>query len=120
MYKITDVATKYTLVDNFYSRAPSYGVRYFFVAPTDGSYTFAFRSIDMYMTIERYSDGSFSSSVNRYNGTYSRYETYNLTAGDSIFYIVKNYYTADTLKPSPLYFSMRSFIWESLIWRALS
>ena len=99
MYKITDVATKYTLVDNFYSRAPSYGVRYFFVAPTDGSYTFAFRSIDMYMTIERYSDGSFSSSVNRYNGTYSRYETYNLTAGDSIFYIVKNYYTADTLKP---------------------
>ena len=73
MYRITDVATKYTLVDNFYSRAPSYGVRYFFVAPSDGSYTFAFRSIDMYMTVERYRDGSFSSTSNSYNGTYSRY-----------------------------------------------
>lgn len=99
IYEITDVATKYTLVDNYYSIRPSNGVRFSFVAPANGSYTFAFRSIDMPMIIERYTTGQFSSYTTRTTGVTSRFDPLNLSAGDSVFYIVKNYYTADTLKP---------------------
>ena len=99
VYDITDVATKYTLIDNYYSIRPSNGVRFSFVAPANGSYTFAFRSIDMPMIIERYTTGQFSSYTTRTTGVTSRFDPLNLSAGDSVFYIVKNYYTADTLKP---------------------
>lgn len=99
IYGITDVATKYTLVDNYYSIRPSNGVRFSFVAPTSGSYTFAFRSMDMPMIIERYTTGLFSSYTTRTTGVTSRFDPLNLSAGDSVFYIVRNYNILDTLKP---------------------
>ena len=99
VYEITDVATKYTLIDNYYSIRPSNGVRFSFVAPADGSYTFAFNSKDMPMIIERYSSNAFNSYVTRTTGVTSRFDPLTLSAGDSVFYIVRNYNTADTLKP---------------------
>ena len=99
VYEITDVATKYTLIDNYYSIRPSNGVRFSFVAPTDGSYTFAFRSIDMPLIIERYTTGLFNTYTTRTAGVTSRFDPLNLSAGDSVFYIVRNYNTTDTLKP---------------------
>lgn len=98
VYEITDVATKYTLKDNYYSRLPSYGVRFSFVAPATGSYTFVFRSLDMPLIIERYTTGQFNSYTTRTTGVTSRFDPLTLSAGDSVFYIVKNYNTADTLK----------------------
>ena len=98
VYEITDVATKYTLIDNYYSRMPSYGVRFSFVAPAAGSYTFVFRSLDMPLIIERYTTGQFNSYTTRTTGVTSRFDPLTLSAGDSVFYIVKNYNTADTLK----------------------
>ena len=99
IYKITDVATKYTLVDNYYSISPTNGVRFSFVAPTSGDYTFSFRSIDMYMIVERYPTSEYYSYTTRTTGVYSRYETLTLSAGDSVFYLVRNYTSGDTLKP---------------------
>lgn len=98
VYKITDVATKYTPVDNYYSIAPTYGVRFSFVAPTSDSYTFVFTSVDMPMIIERYSTSAFSSYVTRTTGVRSRFDPLTLSAGDSVFYIVRTYNSVDTTK----------------------
>ncbi|MBR6454988.1 MAG: VWA domain-containing protein [Fibrobacter sp.] len=98
VYKITDVATKYTPVDNYYSISPTNGVRFSFAAPTSGSYTFVFTSVDMPMVIERYSTSAFSSYVTRTTGVRSRFDPLTLSAGDSVFYIVRTYNSVDTTK----------------------
>ncbi len=98
MYKITDVATKYIPADHYYSVSSSYGVRFSFVAPTTDTYTFVFTSVDMPMTIERYSSSDFYSYVTRVYNVKSRFEPVSLSAGDSVFYIVKSYYYADSAK----------------------
>ena len=98
VYKITDVATKYTPVDNYYSISPTYGVRFSFVAPTSDSYTFVFTSVDMPMIIERYSTSAFSSYVTRTVSVTSRFDPLTLSAGDSVFYIVRASSYIDTTK----------------------
>ena len=99
VYPITAVSTKYTMVDNYYSRGASYGVRFKFVAPSDGDYTMAFSSLNLKMTIERYTSDAFNSYVTRTTSATSKYETLSLTAGQTIYYMVRNYSTADTLLP---------------------
>ena len=99
VYPITAVSTKYTMVDNYYSVKPSNGVRFKFVAPSDGDYTMAFSSLNLKMTIERYDTGDFYSYAARSTSVTSKYETRTLSAGDTVFYLVRNYSTADTLLP---------------------
>ncbi len=96
VYPIENVAKKYIPEENYYSRSATYGVRFSFVAPSDGEYTFAFRSIDMSMTIERYNSRAFNSYITRTTSVYNRFDPLTLSAGDSVFYIVRSSYSSDT------------------------
>ena len=105
VYPITNVSTTYTLADNYYSRSPTYGVRFKFVAPADGQYAISIRSLDLSMTVEYYASCSFSSYTSRSTGTMGKLDQLGLLAGDSVCYIVRNYYTRDTLPPMPFWIS---------------
>ena len=98
VYAITEVATKYTLAENSYSNSVDDGVRFSFGATSAGLYTFVFRyredDYDYFnnkMFIERYVTGDYNTCVYKVEVeyAYSDYYTFNLSAGDSIFYIVK-------------------------------
>ncbi len=95
MYPITDVATKYTTAETYYSRSATYGTRFFFVAPSSGSYSFIFTGLTSISGV-RYPNGSFSSSASSFSGYTNRTETLSLSAGDSVFYNISNYYRADS------------------------
>lgn len=105
VYPITDVSTKYTLVENYYSRSPSYGVRFKFVAPTTGQYAISIRSLDLTMTVDYDTTCTFNTYKLRTNSTKGKLDQLGLTAGQSVCYTVKNYNSRDTLQPLPFWIS---------------
>ncbi len=105
VYPITDVSTKYTLVENYYSRSPSYGVRFKFVAPADGQYAISIRSLDLLMTVEYDTTCTFNTYKLRTTSTKGKLDQLGLTAGQSVCYTVKNYNSRDTLQPLPFWIS---------------
>ena len=106
-YEITDVATKYTNAESYYSRSAVYGTRFFFVAPKTGKYAFVFTSLKS-LAVERYLTGSFSSYDDRFNGYTNKEDTLTLNAGDSLFYNVMNYANRDSLEPFWVNYSQKS------------
>ena len=98
VYPITDVATKYTNVESYYSRSALYGTRFNFRAPTTGTYGIVFTSTSK-ISEEKYPNGDFYSYSQRFNGLEFKVDSVSLNAGDSLFYIVTNYTYADTVVP---------------------
>ena len=105
---IESVATKYTYLDDYYSRSPIHGVRFSFVAPTSDRYAFAFRSLDESMVIESYESGKFDSYKTVRLGVSSHIDERELSAGDSVFFIVKPLQDTDTSKGFWLNYSRSS------------
>ena len=99
IYKITNKAKSYSTANNYYSQSPSYGVRFMFVAPDDGAYAVSFRGAD---TTERYSflrypNSQFSSYDWSVSNVSTKIDSVFLSKNDTVFYIVKTYYAADSL-----------------------
>lgn len=93
---ITSDIKKYTTEKDF-STGTNYssGIRYFFTAPTTGSYIFNFNSTKKSdYNVYKYPNGSFNSYSTRYNSNLYYADTLRLHAGDSVFYMVSSYYAS--------------------------
>ena len=101
VYPITEIATKYNPAEHYYSISATKGVRFNFVAPASGTYTFAFRGLDAALSIDRYPTGGYDadgSYTTRSNAVYEKFDQLTLSAGDSVFYIVRTNSYADSTK----------------------
>ena len=100
IYKITDTPTKYTTAEHYYASAPSYGVKFLFVAPDSGTYAFVVsRPENKSIIYQRYSSSDFTQSYVKKQSSTNNVEKVSLLKGDSAFFLIKNYYVADSLVP---------------------
>lgn len=96
IFPITDVATDYNIVDNYYTSA-SDGVYFTLVAPTTGTYKVSYigqSNSDHYFA--KYTESTYSSksySFNLYGSNLTYNDTISLSAGDTAFFKVYPYYS---------------------------
>lgn len=109
-YKITATPTQYTTARHYYAASPNYGVKFSFMAPDSGSYTFIVsRAENKNITYLRYpsSDLSGTNSAKK-QGSAVISETVSMLKGDSAFFLVKNNSNADSLFPFWISYSTTS------------
>lgn len=100
-YKITKAPTSYTTAKNYFTASPAYGVKFLFVAPDSGSYTFiASRAENKNVAYQRFSTSEFTGNrpTKSLNSTTAT-ETVQMLKGDSAFFLIKNGNLADSLVP---------------------
>lgn len=101
IYKISSTPQQYNTLEHYYSQTPNDGVRFVFVAPTDGDfYLVVSRDQKKNLSYERYSSKAYSSRdryVSLFNPTYT--EKLTMSKGDSALLIIKNYNYADSTVP---------------------
>ena len=111
VYSVTNKSKDYTTAEHYYSQYASYGVRFMFVAPSDGAYAVTFKTKES-ATFEYYkypnsTFGSYSTSKN-FNSSVS--DSVYLNKGDTVFYLVQNSSYVDSLKVfSAVYSTLKSY-----------
>lgn len=99
MYPITTTATAYTASEHYYSDSPANGIRFYLVAPETGAYIVNIeRPNNDWYYVYSYPSGTFSSYNSSKNTRYDFADTLQLSKGDSIFYLLKNEYSSDSLE----------------------
>lgn len=99
-YKITSTPTKYTTVKNYYAASPNYGVKFLFVAPDSGTYSFVTsRPENRSVIYQRYTSSDFTQSPTKKLTSVTATEAVPMLKGDTAFFLIKNYYVADSLLP---------------------
>lgn len=98
MYPVTTTATAYTASEHYYSGSPDKGIRFYMVAPETGAYIVNVeRPNNDWYYVYRYTSGAFSSFNSSKNTRYDFADTLQLSEGDSVFYLLKNEYSSDSL-----------------------
>ena len=111
VYSITNKSKDYTTAEHFYSQSASSGVRFMFVAPSDGAYEISFKTKESTSFYYYKSLNSAFSSLNpalTFNSSVS--DSIYLNKGDTAFYLVTNYNYYDSLKVfSAVYSSLNAY-----------
>ena len=110
VYSVTNKSKDYTTAEHYYSQYASSGVRFMFVAPSDGAYAISFKtkeSTSFYYY--KYSNSAFNSLISSLTFNSSVSDSVYLNKGDTAFYLVKNYSNYDSLKVfSAVYTTLKS------------
>ena len=112
VYAITNKSTDYTSAEHYYSQQASNGVRFMFVAPSDGAYEIKFTGKDSVTTFTyyKYPNSAFNSTSTYSSFTSSISDSVYMNKGDTAFYIVKNNSYYDSLKVfSAVYSTLKSY-----------
>ena len=99
IYSVTTKEKDYVMAKNYYSRNPSEGVRFMFVAPNDGSFAVRFMLKDSAKSfiVTQYPTSAFNSAP--WSGTFLQTKTDSvyMSKGDTVFYIVKPTVNEDSI-----------------------
>ena len=110
VYSITNKSKDYTTAEHYYSQYASNGVRFMFVAPSDGAYAITFKSKESTsFYYYKYLNSAFSSYSTSKTFTSSISDSVYMNKGDTAFYLVNNYNYYDSLKVfSAVYSTLKS------------
>ena len=99
VYSITTKSNSYSTANNYFSQSASNGVRFKFIAPSDGAYAISFKGADAteLYTIYRYPNSAFSSYTWGETAISSKVDSVLLSKNDTLYYLVKNYNYYDSL-----------------------
>lgn len=98
VYSITSTATDYTTADNYYSSMASNGVRFKFIAPSDGAFAISFTAKDTSdkFYFIKYPNSAFSSYTWQNLGN-KKIDSLYLNKNDTVYYLVRTYSNYDSL-----------------------
>ena len=107
VYPITNKSTDYTSAEHYFSQYASSGVRFMFVAPSDGAYEIKFARKDSATTFVyyKYPTSAFNTTSTYSSFTSSISDSVYMNKGDTAFYLVKPNYNSDSLKVFSAVFS---------------
>ena len=107
VYPITNKSTDYTSAEHYFSQSASSGVRFMFVAPSDGAYEIKFARKDSATTFVyyKYPTSAFYTPSTYSSFTSSISDSVYMNKGDTAFYIVRPDYNSDSLKVFSAVFS---------------
>ena len=99
IYSVTTKDTDYIFAKNYYSRNSGEGVRFMFVAPSDGSFAvrFALKDTAKSFVVARYPTSAFNSPSLDDTFLESKTDSIYLSKNDTVFYIVRPTANADSL-----------------------
>ena len=112
VYPITNKSTDYTSAEHYFSQYASSGVRFMFVAPSDGAYEIKFARKDSATTFVyyKYPTSAFYTTSTYSSFTSSISDSVYMNKGDTAFYLVKPSYNSDSLKAfSAVFSTLKSF-----------
>ena len=112
IYSVTTKEKNYTMAKHYYSRNPSEGVRFMFVAPSDGSFAVRFTLKDSSKSfyVAQYPTSAFNSASWNDKFLETKTDSLYLSKGDTMFYIVRPTVNEDSiLEFSAVYSKLKSY-----------